>query len=108
MSGYIGKVAEVRLNPKRQMEMTLRQRRDVETFLDAFNKRGGGSFKMCIGETREIVEAKLQVYLAHHVRTGWAQDLAPFLDFRVNYNSVDDHGMTWEGFGIASFDWKEL
>jgi hypothetical protein len=105
MTGVVGKVAELRINPKIEGELSLTQKRDADAYIKAFNGRGGGSFKMCIGPTRGYVQENLRIELSQHISTGWASQLAPFFQFRINYNDIDSAGLTWEGFGIAEFNW---
>ena len=108
ITGVIGKVAEVRINPKFLEELSLRQKREADMYLKAFNERGGGSFKMCIGPTQEYVQENLRICLSQHISTGWAAELMQFFQFRINYNDIDSAGLTWEGFGIAGFTWLTI
>lgn len=103
----VGRIAEVRVNRARGRDMSVALNEKAANICTNFNSRGPGQFKMCVGATQEGVQMHLHHELVSHLK-GWCEDVAPYLEFRINYNDVDQFGLTWEGFSIGGFDWIDL
>lgn len=104
---YIGKIAEVRFTRSASGTLSKDAFDQLVTWVHNFNKRGGGSFKMCVQPTRNGVTTVLHDELAAYFKPSGIA-VANLLEFRINFVEVDDQGLAWEGFGIQNGSWTPL
>jgi hypothetical protein len=105
MNMKLGKVVEARVTKDEDLrgDMRVRDIEQLEPQVKAFNERREGNFKMVLGETEGLIVSKLREELKTHFFA--VGHLTQYIEFRVNFNAVEDDGTIWEGFTMGNLDW---